>query len=220
MALDTVHATWPEKPVIVSEFGFAPNWQTVEGPQVVDPEHYYFAPEDQAGSVEAGDALRQALIVEQMGVFRTRSFVAGAIFWDYAGNMGVVDEGRRRRGSWCVLREEYSPVQVESLKFAAASSINRCADITLRTRGPLESDMPAYTLRGYRLSWMAASADQKVVFSQGEIALPELTPASTWSGELAWTDPTGIAVLTVSVIRPVGFAVLELSFDSQGNLLR
>jgi beta-glucuronidase len=215
MALETIHATWPEKPVIISEYGIAPDWQKVEGPQVVEPDQYYFMREDQPASIEGIDTLRLNLIVEQMDVFRTKPFVAGAIFWDYAGLMGVVDERRQRRGSWRVLRDEYSPICIDALKFSSLSG----AEITLRARGPVEADMPVYTLRGYSLRWAATSSDKKVVFSQGELLLPTLPPASAWSGEITWPAHPGEAILTVSVDRPSGFAVLERSFDSQGNLL-
>jgi len=215
MALETIHATWPDKPVIISEFGIAPGWQTVEGPQVIEPDQYYFR-DDQPASVKWTDILRQNLIEEQMGVFRSKPFVAGAIFWDYAGPMGVVDERRLRRGSWHVLRDEYSPICIEALKFTSLS----CAEISLRARGPLEMDMPVYTLRGYRLRWVVTSSDKNVVFSQGETILPALRPAGVWSGEIAWQAHQGEAILTVSVVRPAGFAVFERSFDTQGKLLQ
>jgi beta-glucuronidase len=216
MALETVHATWPDKPVIISEFGIAPDWQTVEGPQVIEPDQYYIMREDQPASIKGCDTLRQELIVEQMGVFRGKPFVAGAIFWDYAGPMGVVDEQRQRRGSWRVLRDEYSPICIEALKFTSASS----AAITLRSRGPFESDMPVYSLQGYRLCWVLTSSDKRVIFSQGEIPLPALLPAAVWSGEITWQAHQGEAILTVSVVRPAGFAVLERSFDIQGKALQ
>jgi hypothetical protein len=212
VALETIHATWPEKPVIISEFGIASGWQTVEGPQVIEPDQYYFSG-DQPLSVDCTDTLRQSLIVEQMDVFRGKPFVAGAIFWDYAGQMGVVDERRQCRGSWRVLRDEYSPIRIEALEFTSLSS----AEITLRARGPLEVDMPVYTLRGYRLRWMVTSPDKQIVSSQGEIPLPALPPAGAWSGEIAWQAPQGNAILTVSLVRPAGFAVLECSFDTQGK---
>ena len=215
MALETIHATWPDKPVIISEYGIAPDWHTVEGPQLIEPEQYYFTKGDQPASTEGIDTLRQDLIVEQMDVFRSKPFVAGAIFWDYAGNMGVVDERRQRRGSWHVLRDEYSPICIEALRFTSRSSVK----ITLCARGPLESDMPVYTLRGYRLCWVVTSSNKKEIFSQGEIPLPTLRPAGAWSGEIAWQARQGEAILTIRVVRPAGFAVLERSFDLQGNSL-
>ncbi len=219
MALETIHATWPEKPVIISEYGIAPNWQTVEGPQVIEMDQYYFMREDHPMSVDGCDILRQKLIDEQMDVFRSKPFVAGAIFWDYAGQMGVVDENRGRRGSWRVLRDEYSPIQIEALNFSPPLDETRCAEINLRARGSLDSDMPVYTLRGYRLRWEVTSSDKRNVFSQGEILLPTLPPAGAWSGEISWPAHQGEAIVSVSVVRPTGFAVLEHSFDFQGNSL-
>ena len=28
-ALDAIHATWPDKPIIISEYGFAPRWERI-----------------------------------------------------------------------------------------------------------------------------------------------------------------------------------------------
>jgi beta-glucuronidase len=73
-----------------------------------------------AADAETADLQRRRLIREQMTVLRTKPFVAGAIFWTYQDyrtpthdKMGVVDMYRQRRGSWAVLREEYSPVWID-----------------------------------------------------------------------------------------------------------
>jgi beta-glucuronidase len=184
----------------------------------LEPDQYYFVAEDQPSSEQANDAPRQAIIREQMDVFRTKPFVAGAIFWSYAGMMGVVDEKRQRRESWAVLRDEYSPVCFESVKSTFLTEGSQRTTIRLRARGPLESDLPVYTLRGYRLQWQATSSDKIVVFAQGEIPLPELLPSCAWSGELVWNAPPKETILTVSIVRPGGHCVLECSYDPWGDL--
>jgi beta-glucuronidase len=40
-ALDAVHAAWPDKPVIISEHGFAPHWEWIRAPDLADPSRYY-----------------------------------------------------------------------------------------------------------------------------------------------------------------------------------
>lgn len=219
LALDTVHLTWPQKPVIVSEFGFCPHWQRIEGPAQIDPDQYYAVAEDASPDSEEADVLRRRVIAEQMPVFRSRPFVVGALFWCYRGKMGVVDAEGNRRGSWRTLRDEYSPVLIERVDFSSArhrrkpsgsaSGGHRRATVTLRTRGPIDVDMPAYTLRGYRLHWAVTSAHGSETFAEGDLPLPTLAPGTVWSGDLAWAPPGQAHVLALSIIRPTGFPVLE-----------
>lgn len=227
-ALDVIHETWPDKTVIISEYGFEPHWNVLWGPASasLDPTQYYFIPEDTSSDSEAADAQRRQLIVEQMAVYRSKPFVAGAIFWTYQDYrtrtdfvMGVMDPERNRRGSWAVLREEYAPALIDSVTLPSASGGERSATVVLHTRGPVDVDMPAYTLRGYSLHWVVTSPDGVTEFSVGEVALPTLTPGRAWSGDVKWAVPQADYVLTVSIVRPTGFTVLERSYNSQGELI-
>ncbi|MGA9349402.1 MAG: glycoside hydrolase family 2 TIM barrel-domain containing protein [Anaerolineae bacterium] len=224
-ALDDIHAAWPDKVVIISEFGFEPRWNRWGPPtSELDPAKYYFIPEGIPSDSEEADEQRQMVIAEQMEIFRGKPFVAAVIFWSYqdyrtpSGFMtGVVDAERNRRGSWYLLRDEYTPVLIESVTFSPAHGNSRSATVTLRTRGPVETDMPAYTLREYKLHWAVTSPEGETVFSEGEIALPTLEPGSEWSGQAEWAVPEAEYVLSVSVIRPTGFTVIERSYDSEGE---
>jgi len=225
-ALDLIHASWPTKTVIISEFGFEPRWNKIWGPPTssLDPAQYYVVADGTPSDSEVVDAQRRRLIQEQMAVFRSKPFVSGAIFWTYQDYrtpadfvMGVVDANRQRRGSWTVLREEYSPVLVTSLVFSPVSGGRRSATVTLRTRGPVEADMPAYTLRGYTFHWVVTSPDGEIGFSQGDLALPTLAPGTNWSGQVEWQTPASDYRLTISVVRPTGFTVIERTYDAQGK---
>jgi len=226
-ALDAIHATWPDKVVIISEFGFEPRWNRLGPPtSELDPSRYYFIPEDVPSDSGEADAQRRLVIAEQMEIFRSKPFVAAVIFWTYQDYrtpsdfvMGVVDAERNRRGSWALLREEYTPVLIESVSFSPAHDGSQSATVALRTRGPVEVDMPAYTLRGYRLYWAVTSLDGETVFSEGDVSLPTLEPGSQWSGQVEWTVPGAQYALTVSVVRPTGFTVTERTYDAQGKLL-
>jgi beta-glucuronidase len=232
-ALDRIHATWPDKVVIISEFGFEPRWNRWGPPtSELDPSKYYFIPEGVPSDSEEADVQRRLVIAEQMEIFRSKPFVAAAIFWTYQDYrtpsgfvMGVVDAERNRRGSWVLLREEYAPVLIESVTFSPVSGDRQSATVALRTRGPVEADgihpadMPAYTLRGYKLHWAvrmyssATSPEGETIFSEGDIALPTLEPGSEWSGQVEWTVPGAQYVLKVSIVRPTGFTVVERSYD-------
>ena len=225
-ALDAIHAAWPDKVVVISEFGFEPRWNRWWGPPTgeLDPEQYYFIPESTPPDSEEADVQRRKVITEQMEIFRSKPFIAAAIFWTYQDYrtptgfvMGLVDAERNRRGSWYLLREEYAPVRIESVTFVPDSGDARSAVIALRTRGPVETDMPAYTLRGYFLRWAVTSPDGREAFSEGEVALPVLEPGSKWSGQVDWSAPQGEHVFTVRVVRPTGFPVIERVYDAQGK---
>lgn len=227
-ALDWIHQTWPDRVVVISEYGLEPHWNKLVGVSVesLDPEGYYFIPEDVPSDSEQADTQRRRLITEQMAVFRSKPFVAGAIFWTYQDYrtptgfvMGVVDAQRERRGSWRVLRWEYAPVVIDSVVFSPPSGSTQRATVGLHTRGPVEEDMPAYTLRGYTLHWAVTSSDGEETFSDGDLSLPTLAPGSQWSGEVEWVVPQADYVLTLSVIRPTGFSVIEQSYNARGILL-
>jgi len=227
-ALDVIHTTWPDKTVIISEFGFEPRWQRIWAPPsfASDPLQFYSIPNDVPADSEAADAQRRQLIVEQMAVYRTKPFVAGAVFWTYQDYrtrtdfvMGVVDPERHRRGSWAVLRDEYAPALIDWVTFSPASGDERSATIALHTRGPLDVDMPAYTLRGYTLHWAVTSPNGDPKYSEGDWPLPTLAPGTQWSGEVKWTVPKAQSIFTVSIARPTGFTVIERSYDSQGEIV-
>jgi beta-glucuronidase len=184
--LDHVHEAFPDKPVIISEFGFEPHWSSDDS---LDQSEYYAVSRIVPSGSELADSERRRLIRDQLAAFRSRPWIVGASFWTYQDyrtpsgfTMGVVDAQRHRRRSWSLLRREYSPVELE---------VGADATVRLRTR----ADLPAYTLRGYTLRWTLGS-------ERGSIALPDLPPGSTWTTHLR-----GHGKLAVDVVRPTGFSV-------------
>ncbi len=170
--------------------------------------------------------MRRQLITEQIEIFRSKPFVAGAIFWTYQDYrtrsnfiMGLVDFNRNRRGSWEVLREEYTPVLIDSLSFSPPIDGKRIATVALHTRGPVDVDMPTYTLRGYSLHWAITSPDGSKNFSEGDVPLPTLAPASQWSSDIQFAVPTEEYIITISIIRPTRYSVIERSYSSKGELI-
>ena len=227
-ALDAIHETWPEKTVIISEYGFEPHWNALWGPPTsgLNAEEYYFVPDDTPSGSEDADIIRRQLIMEQLDIFRSKPFVAGAIFWTYQDYrtrsnfvMGLVDYNRDRRGSWEILREEYAPVLIDSLRLSPPNDGRQTATVTLHTRGPIDVDMPVYALRDYSLHWTVASPGGSTKFSEGDIQLPMLAPASEWSGTIEFNPPVEEYILTVSIIRPTGYSVVERSYSPAGDLV-
>jgi beta-glucuronidase len=225
-ALDAIHVAWPDKTVIISEFGFEPNWNRLWGPatSTLNHDEYYFVPDGTAPDSELADEQRRLLIHDQMAVFRTKPFIAGAVFWTYQDYrtrsgfvMGVMDPERNKRPSWDVLREEFSPALFDSFALSPVVDGHRTMTITLHTRGPIDMDMPVYTLRGYTLQWALTSTEGSTEFFEGEASLPTLSPASQWSGEFTLEVPAMDYIVTVSIIRPTGFSVIECSINENGE---
>jgi len=228
-ALDAIHAIWPDKTVIISEFGFEPNWNRLWGPatSTLNYDDYYFIPDGIQPDSDLADAQRQLLIHDQMGVFRTKPFIAGAIFWTYQDYrtrsnfvMGIVDPERNKRPSWEVLREEFSPVLFDSLNILLGNNGRSMFTVTMHSRGPIDSDMPVYTLRGYYLHWVVTSQDGNIELSQGDVPLPTIAPASQWTDEISFDAPSTEYILTISIIRPTGYSVIERSLNTQGELIK
>jgi hypothetical protein len=134
--------------------------------------------------------------------------------------MGVVDPERNKRPSWETLREEFSPVLFDALNFSRGSNGQSMLKVALHSRGPINTDMPVYTLRGYSLLWAVTSPDGSTEYSQGEVPLPTLAPASQWNNEITFHLPSAEYILTISIIRPTGYRVLERSLNSQGEQIK
>jgi hypothetical protein len=202
-ALERLGKLFPDKMVLISEFGLA-------GP---------FAPDTQQADVE-----RVRTIREQLAEFARHDFVAGAIFWcyqDYKSHrnlwpgetsgyveMGLVDENRQRLPSYTVWKDETSPARL-SVEWTKGSPFGPPTGFraTVTRRPPTE--LPAYDLRGYRLEWEARDHDGAVL-SSGSQALPLVgAPASAFG---SWPATASREVrLSVRLVRPTGFVAAETS---------
>ena len=193
--LEAIHRAFPEKPIVISEYGYCAC--TPDRPE--------------------GDARRIEILKAHNRVFRERPWVGGLVFFcynDYRTHIGdkgsgvlkqrvhgVVDLLGARKPSFEVLRQESSPV--EKLEVRAA---NARRSIVVRTR----KEIPAYTLRGYRLRW-TIYGDAGIPVEQGEAALPDLKPGD--ATEIPFEPKTARPCRTViDVVRPTGFSAATLYF--------
>jgi beta-glucuronidase len=196
--LDDLHAAFPGKPVVVSEYGYCAC--TVDRPE--------------------GDEHRIAVLVTHDAAIRSRDFVSGAIFFcynDYRTHVGdrgtgalqqrvhgVVDLFGARKPSYAVLQRESSPV--ESLTIANRSNQFH---LVLKTRGTL----PAYTLRGYKLRGVLyAQGDIPVESKEAEI--PDLAPEKNAELELRFVHPETPLYVRFEILRPAGFPVCSVDWKS------
>ena len=188
--LDKIHAAFPGKPVVISEYGYCAC--TADRPE--------------------GDGHRIEILRSHDAVFRSKDFVAGAIFFCYndyrthvgysgAGALkqnvhGVVNVCGEQKASYDVLRRESSPV--ESLTVENHLNIFQ---LGLRTR----RDLPMYRLRGYKLRGTFYAAGE-IPIERQEIDLPEIAAGAAYTATLTFS-PAGVPLLVrFDVLRPTGFS--------------
>ena len=192
--LDAVHAAFPDKPIVISEYGYC----------ACVPER----PED--------DARRIEILRSHDAVFRSKDYVAGAIFFcynDYRSQVGfsgvgalqqnihgVADVFGARKPSFEALREESSPIASLSVE----NELNSFR-VSVKTR----NDLPAYTLRGYRLRAVFYDASG-IPLEQQEVSLPDLPPGREVQAELAFRQPNPPTHVQFDVLRPTRFSAYSL----------
>jgi beta-galactosidase len=189
--LDSLHAAFPDKPIVVSEFGYC----------ACAPDRL------------EGDEKRAEILATHQNAIRSRDFVAGAIFFcynDYRTHIGdrglgpyrqrvhgVVDIDGAQKPSYELLRHESSPIECLTL-----NPLGNRFEVQIKTR----RDFPRYTLKSYRL--------RGIFFGQGnipverqEVTLPPLTPGSETRWELAFRESEPAVRVQLDVLRPTGFSV-------------
>jgi beta-glucuronidase len=194
--LDEIHAAFPGKPVVVSEYGYCAC--TPDRPE--------------------GDEQRIEILRSHDAAFRSKDFVAGAIFFcynDYRTHVGdrgvgvlqqrvhgVVDVYGARKASYELLRSECSPI--ESLSVGHQQNKFH---IQIRTR----HDLPAYTLKGYKLRGLLFGQGNIPVERQ-EVEMPDAAPGSETKLEVAFSQSEPPMHLQFDVLRPTGFSAFLLDW--------
>ena len=187
--LQEIHQAFPDKPVVISEYGYCECKPNRLG----------------------GDARRVEIMRTQTQACREFDFVAGTIFFDYndyrthIGDKGigplkqrvhgVVDLDGTRKPSFEALREEASPIEKLELSVGEAA-LN--AVVTSR------KTLPAYRLTGYTWRWQIFGFDD-LPMEEGSTPLSELSPGAiaTFSTTFQEKHPTRVRV---DVVRPTGFS--------------
>jgi beta-galactosidase len=195
--LDEIHAAFPGKPIVISEYGYCAC--TADRPE--------------------GDEHRIEILRTHDTAIRSKSFVGGAIFFcynDYRTHMGdrgvgplqqrvhgVVDVYGTRKPSYPVLREESSAI--ESLRIK--NELNSF-HIDLKSRG----DLPAYTLRGYKLLGVFYAQGGIPVELQ-EVDMPELAPGKNVKLDLAFTSVEVPLRVRFDVLRPTRVSAYTVDWE-------
>jgi len=194
--LDALHAAFPDKPIVISEYGYCAC--TPDRPE--------------------GDEKRIETLRTHNTVIRSKDFVGGAIFFcynDYRTHVGdrgvgplqqrvhgVVDVYGAQKPSYAILRDQSSPI--ESLTITYRSNKFH---LLVKTRAAI----PSYTLRRHKV--------RGVFYGQGdipvelkEVELPDLAPGKTAELDLtfAQTDPPRRVLF--EVMRPTHFLACTLEW--------
>jgi beta-galactosidase len=192
--LEAIHRAFPGKPIVISEYGYCAC--TKDRPE--------------------NDRRRLEILQSHNQVFREYPWVAGLIFFcynDYRTHIGdkgmgvlkqrvhgVVDVYGARKPSYDVLRRESSPVAEMRI---GANEGKR--SVVVRTK----KDIPAHTLRGYKLRWIAYG-DGDIPVEQGETPLPDLRPGNEAEVPFEVKSVKPLKVV-IDVMRPTGFSVATLT---------
>ncbi|MFZ0637646.1 MAG: glycoside hydrolase family 2 TIM barrel-domain containing protein [Candidatus Acidiferrales bacterium] len=200
--IDHIHATFPNKMVIVSEFGF---------------------PDIFASNPAQADEMRARVIQDQLAELAKHPWIAGAIFWcyqDYRSHrnlapgltkgyveIGLVDKDRQRRPSYYVWRDDTSPVSLQMDWKYDAEYPHGPVGFHARIARRAPDELPSYALHGYRAEWEIRATDDHIL-AQGEKELGEVGPPVEIAADFA-KDSTNSWTLRIRVCRPTGFLALE-----------
>ena len=190
--LDDIHRAFPEKPIVISEYGYCAC--TAERPE--------------------GDGRRIEVLRAHNAVFRKTDYVAGLIFFcynDYRTHIGdkgtgvmkqrvhgVVDVYGARKPSWQALRAEASPVE----SMAVTGEPGQQGDLRVKVR--TWASVPCYTLRGYTVRTVVYG-DGAIPVERVEAALPVLEPGQEATVRIQFQEKTPARV-QVDLMRPTGFS--------------
>jgi beta-glucuronidase len=202
-ALDKVNAFFPNKMVIVSEFGY---------------------PGLFAKSPAEADRLRVKTLKDQMPLMAARDWIAGAIQWcyqDYKSHRnlwpgqqegyvehGVVDEARQRKPSYEVWKELNAPAKLEAQWTLSANSISGIsATVTPNT----QESLPYYPLHDYSLVWSLYDDKGKLIAS-GTKQYANLTQPEQLNASLP-SQAAGRSHLIVTLLSPTGDVAAQRSLE-------
>jgi beta-galactosidase len=194
--LDDLHAAFPGKPVVISEYGYCAC--TEDRPE--------------------GDDRRIDILRTHNAVIRLKDYVAGAIFFcynDYRTHVGdrgvgalkqrvhgVVDIYGRPKSSYEVLRLESSPIESLSVE----NDLN-----TFRLLVRARRELPMYTMWGYRL--------RGILYGEGDIPVEQQEaelPLTAGGGEAKIDLKFGASIVPLrvkfDVLRPNRFSAYSVDW--------
>jgi beta-galactosidase/beta-glucuronidase len=205
-SLDKVDRMFPDKMVIISEFGL---------------------PGIFAKDAEDADRMRVKIIQEQMPELARRDWIAGAILWCYQDyksrrnlrpgleegyvDHGVVDQYRQRRPSYYVWKEMNTPAALEGY-WEQQPTDRAPTTFTATVQANTMERLPSYPLHDYQLEWDVRDENNKIIAS-GAQPLPDLASLQTVVGKLQPLAQTGSLRLHLTLLSPMGSIAAEKNVD-------
>jgi beta-glucuronidase len=177
--LDHIHKIYPEKPILISEWGVR---------------------SDNPG----GEAAQAQHIRDVLAEVRKRPYVIGTSWWtfnDYQSRYhgtnpngyrpwGIVGPDRSPRLGYLTHQEEMSPVVIEKTGFNSIGPGQH--QLTLKVTG--RNDFPAYAIKGYTLKT-----------EQATFLIPDLNPGESKEIQIPITGYE--KKLSVTIMKPTGYSV-------------
>ncbi|MGA8762954.1 MAG: glycoside hydrolase family 2 TIM barrel-domain containing protein [Candidatus Sulfotelmatobacter sp.] len=192
--LDEIHAAFPDKVIVVSEYGYCAC----------------------AADRPEGDEHRIEIMRSHDLAIRSKDFVGGAIFFcynDYRTHVGesgvgalqqrvhgVVDLYGAQKPSYELLRRECSPIE----SVIVENQLNKF-HVSIRVR----RDLPMYTLRGYKLRGVFFG-EGNIPIERQEVNLPDAAPGSAVQLEMAFSQSEVPLHVQIDVLRPTSFSAYSL----------
>jgi beta-galactosidase len=192
--LDEIHAAFPDKPIVVSEYGYCAC----------------------AADRPEGDESRREIMRTHDVAIRSKDFVGGAIFFcynDYRTHVGergtgalqqrvhgVVDLCGAHKPSYELLRRECSPIE----SIGVENQLNQFK-LTIKVR----RDLPLYTLRGYSVRGLFFG-EGNIPIERREVSLPDAAPGSETKLEMVFGQSEVPLHIQIDVLRPTSFSAYSL----------
>jgi beta-glucuronidase len=210
-SLDKVDRLFPNKMVIISEFGL---------PGIFGKD------------AEDADRMRVKIIEDQIPELARRDWIAGAIFWCYQDyksrrnlrpgleegyvDHGLVDEHRQRRPSYYVWKEMNSPAALAGRWEQPTKDAPTAFTATVQANAG--ERLPSYPLHDYRLEWDVRDENNKIVAS-GAQALTDLVSAQTIEGKVQPLAQTAGLRLHLVLLSPTGSVAAENRVDWHSSVI-
>jgi len=211
-SLDRVGQMFPDKMVIISEFGLAGIF---------------------AKNPEDADPMRVDIIRKQMPELARRDWIAGAILWcyqDYKSRRtlrpgwdggfvehGLVDEYRQRKPSYYVWKELNALAAIDVRWAAPTSAAPSRFTVTVIPKSV--ENLPYYPLHNYRIAWQISDERGNLV-KRGEQAFADLAEPQVISGQIQPVGDAKLLKLHVTLLRPENTIAAEKSAQWKAGPLK